>query len=53
MPCGFPRVVTAEQTVPKIVPSGRLDGLSLELGQSAETRIFTSECESIQTALNC
>jgi len=39
--------------VPKIVPSGRLDGLSWEMGRSAGTRIFTGECESIQTALNC
>jgi hypothetical protein len=37
----------------KIVPSGRLDALSCKLGQSAETRIFTSETERIQTALKC
>jgi hypothetical protein len=41
------------QTVPKIVPSGRWDALSCKLGQSAETRIFTSESQYIQAALKC
>jgi hypothetical protein len=39
--------------VPKIVPSGRLDALICKLGSSAETRIFTSECQRIQMALKC
>jgi hypothetical protein len=37
--------------VPKIVPSGRLDALSCELGRSAETRIFTSESERIYASV--
>jgi hypothetical protein len=40
------------QTVPTFVPSGRLDAFSPELGQSAETRILTSESQQKQTALN-
>jgi len=40
-------------TVPKIVPSGRLDVLSWGLGRSAESRIFTSESQRIQNALKC
>jgi hypothetical protein len=46
-PAGF------QNTVPKIVPSACLDALSGQVGRSAETPIFTSECEHIQTALNC
>ena len=43
----------SRNTVPKIVPSGRLDGLSWEVGRSVETRIFTDESEQMQTALKC
>jgi hypothetical protein len=39
--------------VPKIVPSGRFDALRCKLGRGAETRIFTSESEHIQTPLKC
>jgi hypothetical protein len=44
---------SASSTVPKIVPSVYLYALSSKLGRSAETRIFTSESERIQTALKC
>jgi hypothetical protein len=37
--------------VPKIVPSGRLHGLSCWLGRTAEARIFTGESKRIQIPL--
>jgi hypothetical protein len=56
--CGLPRIVLTREeyfgkTVPKIVPSGRLDGLSSKVAGSAERRIFTSESERMQTPLKC
>ena len=42
-----------QKIVPKIVPSGHLDALSCKLGRSAEARVFTSESQHIQNALNC
>jgi hypothetical protein len=46
------RAAASVRTVPKIVPSGRLDALGCKLGRATEPRIFTSESECIQTALN-
>jgi hypothetical protein len=45
-------IIRVRKTVPKIVPSGRLDVLSCKWKRTAETRISTSEYEYMQTALN-
>ena len=45
--------VSGLPTVPNFVPSGRLDTFSRQLGLRAETLIFTSEYERIQTVLKC
>jgi len=47
------KVLVDDRTVPKIVPSGRLDALSSEVDQRAEIPDFTSKTQSAQMPLNC